>query len=83
MNYLNTIKSEIKFIRAFKNLYLPTDELFQYAVGMFTIGYCQVCSGRLFRSPPLECIADGLGCLFTAGPSGDGPPNESWRTQLM
>ena len=36
-----------------------------------------VWSGRVIRSPPLECVADGLGCLITAGPSGDGLPNES------
>ena len=28
-------------------------------------------SGRVIRSPPLECVADGLGCLIKAGPSGD------------
>ena len=42
-----------------------------------------LCSGRVIRSPPLECVADGLGCLITAGPSGDGLPNESWKTQQM
>ena len=40
-----------------------------------------VWSGRVIRSPPLECVPDGLGCLIMAGPSGDGLPNESWMTQ--
>ena len=46
----------------------------------FLLVACHSCglvwSGSVIRSPPLECVADGLGCLITAGPSGDGLPNE-------
>ena len=42
-----------------------------------------VWSGRVIRNPPLQCVADGFGCLIMAGPSGDSLPNKCWKTMTV